>query len=84
LSGRPDPPTHSPTTHTNTAGQIDKFGTYEIVNGNYSIDRDLFFYIDDMGLTGHESKLFKRRFRLDVRKFVFINTVMNSWNSLPA
>jgi len=36
--------------------------------------------IDDMGLRGHESILFKRRFRLDVRKFVF----SNSWNSLPA
>ena len=39
---------------------------YRIVNGNYSINRDLFFFdIDDMGLRGHESKLFKRRFRLD-------------------
>jgi len=37
-----------------------------------------FFYINDMGLRGHDSKLFKRTFRLDVRKFV-----INSWNSLP-
>ena len=42
-----------------------------------------FFYIDDMGLRGHESKLFKLRFRLDVRKFVLNNRVINSWNSLP-
>ena len=54
--------------------------TYKIVKGNYSINRDLFLDIDDMGLRGHESKLFKRRFRLDVRKFVF----SNSWNSLSA
>ena len=36
-----------------------------------------------MGFRGHESKLFKRRFRLVVRKFVFSNRVINSWNSLP-
>jgi len=38
---------------------------YKIVNGKYSISTDLFFDIDDMGLMGHESKLFKRRLRLD-------------------
>jgi len=42
-----------------------------------------FFDIDDMGLRGHDSKLFKRRFILDVIKFVFSNRVINSWNSLP-
>jgi len=36
---------------------------------------ELFFDIHDMGLRGHDSKLFKRRFRLDVRKFVFSNGV---------
>jgi len=35
-----------------------------------------FFDIDDMDLRGHDSKLFKRRFRLDVRKFVFSNKVI--------
>ena len=45
-----------------------------------------------MGLRGHDSKLFKRRFRvglnfrLDVRKLPFFsrpNRVINSWSSLP-
>ena len=50
--------------------------THKIVNRNYSINRDLFFLdIDDMGLRGYDSKLFKRRFRLDVREFVFSNRV---------
>jgi len=58
----------------------DLIETYKILNGNYSINRE-FFDIDVMGLRGHESKLFKKRFRLDVRKFVFSNRVINSWNS---
>ena len=43
----------------------------------------VFIDVDDMGLRGHESKLFRRRFRLDVTKFVLSNRVIN-WNSLPA
>ena len=39
---------------------------------------ELFFDIDDMGLRGHDSKPFKRRFRLDVRKFVFSNRVITT------
>jgi len=35
------------------------------------------FDIDDNGLSGHDKKLFERRFRLFVRKFIF------SRNSLP-
>jgi len=58
--------------------------TYKIVNGNYSINRHLFSDTNDVGFRGHNSKLFKRRFRLDVRKFVFSNRVINCWNSLPA
>ena len=30
-----------------------------------------------------EKKLFKRRFRLDIRKQVFSNRVVNNWNALP-
>jgi len=54
-----------------------------MLNGNYSINRNLFFDIDDrpMGLRGHMI-VSGLRFRLDVRKFVFSNRVINSWNSL--
>jgi len=37
-----------------------------------------------MGLRGHDSKLFKRGFRLDVGNLSLVtNRVINSWNSLP-
>ena len=37
----------------------------------------------DGGRRGHEKKLFKR-FRLDTRKFVFSNRMVDNWNSLSA
>lgn len=37
---------------------------------------------DDDGLRGYDKKLFKRKFRLDVRKSVFSSRVINNWNLL--
>jgi len=39
------------------------------------------FDLDNNCLMEHEKKLFKGRFRLDVRKLVFSNRVINNWNS---
>jgi len=58
--------------------------TFKILNGFYNINKGLFFDLDDGGHRGHEKKLFKRRFRLDTRKFVFSNRVVDNWNSLSA
>ena len=41
-------------------------------------------WMTDNGRRGHEQKLFKKRFRLDIRKFVFSNRVVNDWNSLSS
>ena len=62
----------------------DLIETYKIMNGKYDISRDLCFKLDDGGRRGHDQKLFKRRFRLDVRKFTFSNRVVDNWNSLSA
>jgi len=61
----------------------DLMETYKILMEITVLTESCFFDIDDMGFRGHDSKLFKRRFRLDVRKFVFSNRVINSWNCLP-
>ena len=53
------------------------------MNSTYNINRDLVFDIDDNGLRGHYKKLFKSRFRLDVRKFVFSSRVVNIHSLMP-
>ena len=58
--------------------------TLKIVNGKYDINPELFFQLDAVDTRGHHLKLFKKRFRLDVRKYVFSNIVIDNWNMLPA
>jgi len=41
--------------------------TFKVLNGNYRVDKDLFFVPDDGGRRGHSRKLFKRRCRLDIK-----------------
>jgi len=38
--------------------------------------------MDDRRRRGHDQELFKKGFRLDVRKFAFSNKVVNDWHSL--
>jgi len=54
--------------------------TFKILNVYYNINKGLFFDLDDARRCGHEKKLFKRRFRLNTRKFVFSNRVVDNWN----
>ena len=52
------------------------------MNSIYDVYSELFFKLDEGGRRGHEKKLFKKRFRLDVRKYVFCNRVVDRWNQL--
>jgi len=40
-----------------------------------------FFDYDKGNSRGHSKKLFKRRSRLDIRKYVFGNRVTDKWNN---
>ena len=60
----------------------DLIETFKIVNGKYSINSESFFEYDEGGRRGHSKKLFKKRTRLDVKKYSFRNRVVDKWNSL--
>ena len=62
----------------------DLIETFKIVNRKYYINPELFFQLDEGDRRGHDQKLFKKRFRLNVRKYAFSNRVINNWNLLPA
>ena len=62
----------------------DLIETFKIVNRKYDINPELFFQLDEGYRRGHDQKLFKKRFRLNVRKYVFSNSVVDNWNLLPA
>jgi len=58
--------------------------TFKIMNGECDLNRDLFFQLEEGGRRGHDQKLFKTRFRLDIRKYAFRFRVIDNWNSLSA
>ena len=62
--------------------RCDLIDTFKIMNSIYDVHRELFFHLDKGGRRGHEKKLFKKRFRLDVRKYIFSNRVVDRWNQL--
>ena len=63
----------------------DLIETFKIVNRKYDINPELFFQVDEGDRRGHDQKLFKKRFRLNVRKYAFSKRVIdNYWNLLPA
>jgi len=56
--------------------------TFKIVSGYYNVNAEVFFEFDKGGKRGHPRKLFKHRSRLDIRKLVFSNRIVDRWNSL--
>jgi len=62
----------------------DLIETFKIVNRKYDINPELFFQLDECDRRGHDHKLFKKRFRLNVRKYAFSNRVIDNWNLLSA
>ena len=59
--------------------------TYTIMTGKENIDRNQFFHLADgkYNLRGHDMRIEKARFRLDIRRFSFSQRVVNDWKRLP-
>jgi len=68
-------PSH--TGRTQTGLRSDLIETFKIVNRKYDINPELFFQLDEGDRRGHNQKLFKKRFRLNVRKYAFSNRVID-------
>jgi len=49
----------------------DLIENFKIVNGKYDINPKLFFQLDEDGRRGHDWKLFKNGFKLNVKKCFF-------------
>ena len=64
--------------------RADMIQAYKIINGLERVDSGKFFKLSTNTKTrGHSKKLLKPRCRLDIRKNIFSQRIVNDWNSLP-
>jgi ribonuclease P/MRP protein subunit RPP40 len=61
----------------------DLIEVFKILKGIEDVKEEWFFIREKGCMRGHELKLFKPSCRLDCRKYVFSNRVINMWNNLP-
>jgi len=55
----------------------DLIETFKIINDCYNLKSDLFFTYDEGLRRGHSKKLYKKCSRLDLKKYVFSNRVID-------
>jgi len=64
--------------------RIDMIESYKILSGIY--DTNVVPHLKTTGIQetrGNDLRIFKTRFKYDLRKFYFTKGVMDAWNSLP-
>ena len=63
--------------------RADLLEVFKMFHGHSRVDLQSLFVMDVSVRRGHKFKLYKRRFRMDLRKHFFSQRVVNIWNSLP-
>ena len=63
--------------------RADLIEVFKILNGIDNCDKSQLFHTQPLQRTrGHSQKLFKRQFRLDLRKHFYSQRVIDDWNNL--
>ena len=63
--------------------RADLIEVFKILNGIDNCDKSRLFHTQPLQRTrGHSQKLFKRQFRLDLRKHFFSQRIIDDWNNL--
>ena len=64
--------------------RADMVQVYKIMNDIDKVDEDKLFKTSQyLGTRGHPFKIYKKRFRLNIRGNYFSNRIIDSWNELP-
>ena len=64
--------------------RADMVQVYKIMNDIDKVDEDKLFTMSQYaGTRGHPFKIYKKRFRLNIRGNYFSNRIIDSWNELP-
>ena len=63
--------------------RADMLEVFKILNGLERVELGIFFQRNERRGRRHVFKLFKKRVRLDVAKYIFANRVCDRWNRLP-
>jgi hypothetical protein len=58
--------------------------TFRIINNIDKVNSNKIFPKNENTTRGHKHKIYKKQCRTNIRKYSFLQRVVDTWNSLPA